>query len=274
VLQAATYICDGAKWHISIKSNGYHLKLRTLAKFAVEQLSINQFVPSVGMAGNAIVAREMLNLQVPPWVVAKAISLDILTQLASYSALSLFVLFLLDGIANAAVIGIIILFFLFITTCTLALWHFLHNHKKWKILNWFKRFSIVSKTMEVMGEIPPEEVIPLQLFARVSSLRIAIFILDALTLYVLMAAIGAPVALNAALIALVLGSIGGIISFLPGGIGGFEALCTGVLVLFGTSVEAALAGTLLLRGFVLWLPLIPGLIFARRQLFPVEQSEG
>jgi glycosyltransferase 2 family protein len=73
---------------------------------------------------------------------------------------------------------------------------------------------------------------------------------------------------------LVAGSIGGVISFLPGGIGGFEAACAGVLVLLGVDLEEALAGTLLLRAFVLWLPLIPGLVLTRKIIFPYELFES
>ncbi|RYZ34941.1 MAG: UPF0104 family protein, partial [Myxococcaceae bacterium] len=41
------------------------------------------------------------------------------------------------------------------------------------------------------------------------------------------------------------------------------AASVGMLNLFGVPVEAALASTLLLRGFTLWLPLGPGLYLLR-----------
>jgi uncharacterized membrane protein YbhN (UPF0104 family) len=45
----------------------------------------------------------------------------------------------------------------------------------------------------------------------------------------------------------------------PLGLGSFEAGSTASLVLLGVPLEAALAATLLLRGFTLWLPLSIGL---------------
>jgi uncharacterized membrane protein YbhN (UPF0104 family) len=39
-----------------------------------------------------------------------------------------------------------------------------------------------------------------------------------------------------------------------------------VLHLTGVSVEAALAATLLLRGFTFWLPMLPGMWLVRREL--------
>ncbi len=269
-LQVATYVADGAKWHISVADNGYKLKFRDLAKMSLEQLSMNQFIPSIGMAGNAIVAREMFALSIPGWIVMKAIAIDIVSLLGSYVIMTAFAMYLLFGIANLTIMAILTFFLVFMTLSTLAVWHFLHNHHKWSILNWFKRFSFVRKTTELIAEIPKEEVTPTLLFARATSLRFAVIILDALTLWVVMYSIDVPTSFNTAFIALVAGSIGGILSFLPGGLGGFEVACTGILVLLGTPLEAALAGTLLLRGLVLWLPLIPGVIFMRKELFPVE----
>jgi uncharacterized membrane protein YbhN (UPF0104 family) len=50
----------------------------------------------------------------------------------------------------------------------------------------------------------------------------------------------------------------------PLGLGAFEGTSTAMLRLFGVPFEAALAATLLLRGFTLWLPLLPGLVITRR----------
>ena len=43
-----------------------------------------------------------------------------------------------------------------------------------------------------------------------------------------------------------------------------RAACTAVLSLLGVPVEAGVAATLLLRGFTFWVPMAPGIIFARR----------
>lgn len=269
-LQVATYICDGAKWHLSIKSNGYGLKVKELGKMALQQLSINQFVPSVGVAGNAIVASEMLKLNIPAWVVMKAMCIDILSLFASYVFMSGLTLYFLYDIAPPLLFWTLAVFLAFILTVTIAFWHFLYNHRRWRILNHLKRFKIIRLTLQAMSDIPESEKLPGKLFFQASILRVIIFILDGFTLWVLMLAIGSPVVLETALIALAAGSVGGVISFLPGGIGGYEIASIWTLILLGTPLEAAIAGTLLLRGFVLWLPLIPGLIFARKQIFPYE----
>jgi magnesium-transporting ATPase (P-type) len=50
------------------------------------------------------------------------------------------------------------------------------------------------------------------------------------------------------------------------GLGTFEAACVAMLRTLGVPLEAALTATLLLRGFTLWLPVLPGLLLARREL--------
>jgi hypothetical protein len=39
-----------------------------------------------------------------------------------------------------------------------------------------------------------------------------------------------------------------------------------MLVLLGMPLEAALSATLLLRGLTFWLPMVPGILIARREL--------
>jgi uncharacterized membrane protein YbhN (UPF0104 family) len=53
---------------------------------------------------------------------------------------------------------------------------------------------------------------------------------------------------------------------IPMGLGSFEAVSIGTLRLAGIPFEAALSATLLFRGFTLWLPLLPGMVAARRDL--------
>ena len=53
---------------------------------------------------------------------------------------------------------------------------------------------------------------------------------------------------------------------IPVGLGTFEAASVGMPSLLGVSVEAALAGALLLRGLTFWLPMLPGIWLTRREI--------
>lgn len=51
----------------------------------------------------------------------------------------------------------------------------------------------------------------------------------------------------------------------PGGLGVFEAASVTALKLNGVPIAAGLAATLLFRGFSYWLPMLPGILLARRE---------
>jgi uncharacterized protein (TIRG00374 family) len=92
------------------------------------------------------------------------------------------------------------------------------------------------------------------------------FSLDAATLWIMLLAMGQDVSFLVAFPSFVVSSIIATLSPIPLGLGIFEASSTGMLSTLGIPVEAALTSTLLLRGFTLWLPMLPGLWLARREL--------
>jgi uncharacterized protein (TIRG00374 family) len=103
--------------------------------------------------------------------------------------------------------------------------------------------------------------------AEVTVLRIAVFLLDAATLYVLLGALGASVEPAVALASLVTATaVASRIGLVPGGLGTFEGTCVALLHAHGVGLESALAGTVLPRGFTFWLPMVPGLWLARREM--------
>jgi glycosyltransferase 2 family protein len=59
---------------------------------------------------------------------------------------------------------------------------------------------------------------------------------------------------------------GGYARPIPLGLGTFETACVGMLALLGVAIESALTATLLLRGLTFWLPMVPGLWLARREI--------
>jgi hypothetical protein len=60
----------------------------------------------------------------------------------------------------------------------------------------------------------------------------------------------------------------------PLGLGTFEAACVATLTAAGTPLESALVGTLLARGWMTWLPMLPGLLLVRRELHNRKRVRG
>ena len=97
-------------------------------------------------------------------------------------------------------------------------------------------------------------------------LLVLVFALDALTLWLASRGLGDSPALWIAFVSFIMASTAATLGPIPLGLGTFEAACVGMLSLPGVAIETALAATLLLRGFTFWLPILPGLWLARREI--------
>lgn len=269
-LQVFTYISSGAVWYIVTKRGGYSLKFSNLAVLAVEQLSVDQVIPSGGIAGNTFIFRTMKRFGLPAWLALEVNIIDILAFHISYSIATLLsvLVFWLHGGVTPIVSALVSAYFVLSGIVTLTI--FLLVYKKHGNIPYFLRSrKIVSALLGVLKDVDPKRVFSLGMLMKTTLCRAVIFILDGLTLWAIMSAIGEPMLATVCFAAFVIGSIAGTVTFMPGGVGGFEIACVGALVIFGASLEAAVAGTILLRGITLWIPLVPGLIFTHRDLTTV-----
>ncbi|MFC4702444.1 lysylphosphatidylglycerol synthase transmembrane domain-containing protein [Paraburkholderia caffeinitolerans] len=105
-----------------------------------------------------------------------------------------------------------------------------------------------------------------RLLVRTVALQLTIFLLDASTLWLTLSAVGARAQFWVAFASFAVASMVATIGPVPVGLGTFEAASVGMLQMLGVPIEAALAGTLLLRGFTFWLPMLPGVWLARIEL--------
>jgi len=124
----------------------------------------------------------------------------------------------------------------------------------------------VLQLYETARHAPADRILGRRLLTVTTAINIVIFVLDGATLWTMMHAVGARIGIPSAFVAIVIGFVAGAVSFLPGGIGSFEAGCVATLAILGSPFEAALAGTLLFRGFTLCIPLLPGLMLARQDV--------
>jgi uncharacterized membrane protein YbhN (UPF0104 family) len=79
-------------------------------------------------------------------------------------------------------------------------------------------------------------------------------------------AIGQEAPVTGVFASFMIASVTAMIGPVPLGLGVFEGASVAALHLVGVELEAALTATLLLRGFTFWLPMLPGLWLARREL--------
>jgi uncharacterized protein (TIRG00374 family) len=83
---------------------------------------------------------------------------------------------------------------------------------------------------------------------------------EALAFFVLLRALGHPLALQAAISIYALAMLAGAVSFMPGGLGGSEATMILLLTLFGISLPTAVSATLIIRLATLWFAVLLGIL--------------
>jgi uncharacterized protein (TIRG00374 family) len=267
LLQVCTYVCAGGVWALVLRAAGHRQPIRMLARLSVEKLSINQLLPSSGLMGNMVVVLAMRRRGVPASVAMETLVIDMLSHYAAFALAAVATVSLLWArhdltpllLALVAVFAVVIVCIPLGIAWALA-------HRDWQPPRWIAKRRTVRSLLDGLAQIETDRVRSPSFLVRSGLLQIGIFLLDSLTLWAMLRATGTAVSPLVTFAALVVGSMASSVSFVPGGIGSFEAGCTGTLALLGVPVEAALTGTLLLRGLSLWIPLLPGFLLARKDI--------
>ncbi|WP_224364450.1 lysylphosphatidylglycerol synthase transmembrane domain-containing protein [Hyalangium versicolor] len=259
-LQACTYLCAAALWKRVLLRTGVHAPVLALARLSLMKLSFDQIFPSAGLGGSLVVARGLRRQGASPGAAAASV---LITNLCLYISQALTlggsVLFLW---ARHQLIPLVTWLagtfsILFAIVPVTILW--LTRHQGWAPPRWSRRVPGLERLLSAISQVPPGLVRNPPLLFESTLLYLSIFLLDAATLGAALRALGHTAPLSTVLVSFMLASVAETVGIIPGGVGTFEAACVGLLNLLGVPLETALAGTLLLRGFTLWLPLPAGL---------------
>ncbi len=266
-LQVGTYVCAGAVWAMVLRAEGHRQPVPVLARFSIEQLSVNQLMPTSGLMGNVVVLRAMRRRGVPAPLAVEAIVAGALSHYAAFAiAAAAAVAFLWSrGDLTPIVLWLVSVAAVVIAAFVCGIVWILY-HRRWKAPAWIRRYGVLSRFLDDISAMTAKRVRSPLFLARATAVQCCIFVLDGMTLWAVLEALGTHADPWTAFTAAVVASIAATVSFLPGGLGSYEAACTGTLTLLGVPLAAALAGTLLLRGLALWLPLIPGFLLARQEV--------
>jgi uncharacterized protein (TIRG00374 family) len=266
VVQAATYVSAAIVWRQALGRTGHPRPLRTLVPLGIAKLFTDQVLPSGGISGTMLAVRGLIRRDVPPEaamaaMLAGLVSYDVaylLVVLASAAILRLHDranLPLLIGVAVFAIVTIAI------PTAVLGL-------KRWsdrQPIPWLSKLFGVTALLRALAAAPTDLLKSPSLLAQITGLQLAIFMLDALTLWLSFKSISATPEMWMVFVAFAIASMAATIGPMPVGLGTFEAGSVGMLSFLGVPIEAALAATLLLRALTFWLPMLPGIWLARRE---------
>lgn len=266
--QVATYCFAALSWRQVLNRAGQPRPFRTLFRLSVAKLYTDQVIPTGGVSGSVLVMKALTRRGVPGHVAMAAL----LVGMTSYygadvvAAITCVGLLWLHHDADVPILVLVSLFVLIeVAIPTAVLWaksHANSNH----LPAWVGRLPGVEDLVDAVADAPDDLIRDPWLVAGTFACQLTIILLDSLTLWLACRAIGVPVEPWVAFAGFTIGAIVAMIAPSPLGLGTFEAGTTGMLVLLGMPLEAALSATILLRGFTFWLPMVPGLWIARREL--------
>ncbi len=265
--QAATYFTSAAVWRQALTRTGAAYPLLPLVPLSLAKLYMDQALPSGGISGTMffIAALNRRGLSTGQCMSALIISLTGYYAAYIFAALVTIMLLAYYHDLNVWVLTIAALL------CTVAvvisigvLW--LAHWGRRPPPAFLKRVPSLHYLVEAFGQVPGTFLRSPSFFAKVTALEGVVFLLDAATLWVMLRALGQDVSFFVAFPSFIVASMVMTLGPVPLGLGTFEAACVTMLKTLGVSIEAALTSTLLLRGFTLWLPMLPGIWLTKREL--------
>ena len=266
VAQLVTYVCAALVWRQALRRAGHPRSLRTLVPLGIAKLFADQVLPSGGISGTMLVVRGLIRRRVPLGAAMAAMVAGLVSYNIAYLAIVLVgagILRLHNRVNLPLLIGVAVFVVVTVAIPTAVL-----GLKRWgnrRPIPWLSGLFGVTALLRALVEAPTDLLHRPGLLAQTAGLQLGIFLLDALTLWLAFRCLGEVPETWVIFVSFAIASMTATIAPIPLGLGTFEAGSVGVLSFLGVSIEAALAGTLLLRGLTFWLPMLPGIWLARRE---------
>jgi Mg2+-importing ATPase len=264
LLQAGTYFAQGRIWTAIGKAAGRHLPFVLVYKLALAKLFVDQALPSAGISGTVVVAQVLEKRELPRPAVLAGVVINTTSFFMAYAtALLGAALVLLVRQPNAFIFISSLLFVAFCIAVPYGLMKVAGKDAP-KKPGWLVRNHVVQNALNIMQDADPELVRNRRLQFVASIYQLLTFILDASTLWLLIASLGYkawPLELYASYM---VSNVVRTVSFVPGGLGTFEGALLLLLRRAQVPVSVGLASALLFRGLTFFLPMIPGFWFSHR----------
>jgi uncharacterized protein (TIRG00374 family) len=270
-LQVVTYVVNARVWFLALRKTHTPRGMRTLVALCVSKFFTDQVFPTGGISGSILVVGQLVRTGIPAEAAMAALLVGMIGYYGAYAlmaAATLLLLWLHHGISRSIIE--ILLLFIVVAISIPAIALRLKRLGKLTVWSWPKRIPGFATLLSAVVHAPSGLLTDRALIAEAVFFQAMVFLADAATLWVTLASIGWIAQPHVPFIAMIMACISSTLSPIPLGLGTFEAVATGSLVLLGVKFEAALTAVLLLRGFTFWLPLAPGLWLTRTLLAAPE----
>ena len=269
LIKALSYVSAAGLWHQVLKSSRqHHVSFRSLYTLSIAQLFTEQILPSSGLSGALLVVKGLLNRGVRESIGMGCMLVGMVSYYSAYSVaifLSLVILYSYNALSPLFITMAAIFCLFAVSIPTLVLWlrHLdIHHH----LPTFVKRHAIPRAILKVLAQSPVHLLKSRKLLTKTILLQLSVFFLDAATLLIMLYAIGYSEPYYIVFASFIMAALVGTVLPVPLGLGTFEGTCIAMLHVFGVPVEPALIAVLLLRGLTFWLPMLPGVWLARREL--------
>jgi Mg2+-importing ATPase len=263
-LQAATYLAQAEVFRGAPQAAGSPLPRRWLYQLSVTKLFLDQALPSAGLSSTVVVTKALQQRGVPRDVAAAGAMISIASYHAAY------VVTLLVALAISAILGQTNVFILLVSVLCLAFAIALTAAllalagRRTRAETRLTRLPLVKGVVGFLEDANPALTRSPRLLTEATLWQMAIFLLDAATIWVLIRAVGVTAPGAAVFASFMISSVFRTVGVVPGGLGTYEAMSVLTLRMVGVSIPVALSATLIFRGLSFWLPMLPGLWFSRR----------
>lgn len=267
IAQTGTYACAAAVWRQALRRAGHRPSFGSLYPLGVAKLFMDQAIPSGGASGTVLVVKGLTRRRVPLHFAMAAMLVGLVSYDAAYliAVLGSVAILWLHGRASLAPVAAVGIFAAVVVTIPAAVL-FLRRWINHRPMAWLRKLPGMDALLTALAEAPTDLLRNTGLLVEAIALQLGIFLLDALTLWLAFHAFGMAPAFWIVLVSFVIASMTATLAPIPLGLGTFEGGSVGMLSLLGVPIEAALAGTLLFRGLAFWLPMLPGLWLAKREI--------
>jgi len=265
--QAATYVSASLSWARTLRRAGHPRPVSLLVPLGIAKLFTDQVVPSGGVSGAVVVTRALTRRGVPADAATAVLLVGLVSYFAAYllAVMTSLIILWLHHRVNAALFAVIGVFIIVVVAIPWGvLWMKARGPRL--LTSWAKRPPGAAQLLRAIADAPTDLLRDPRLLAQTVPLEFAIFVLDALTLWLVLRGLGQDPPFWVAFASFIMASVAATLGPVPLGLGTFEAASVGMLQLLGTTIEAAFAATLILRGLSFWLPMLPGLYLARREI--------
>ncbi|MBB5031914.1 lysylphosphatidylglycerol synthase transmembrane domain-containing protein [Prosthecobacter vanneervenii] len=262
-LQACTYLLQGIVWRVATGAAGHALPLGKSYQISLAMLFVDQALPSAGISGVAVVSGALSRMGMPRAVVASAVLVDNGMYYLAYAACMAVALYnaYLPTWVDVAMLG-------FVLAGAAMCWVQLslpNGGMRW-LKPRLRRFAKLAKLVDWLDHAHPASVKNKRVLLTAFALHVVNFLLDATTIWVAARALGVTASPGGVFSSFMVSTLFRTIGIIPGGLGTFETASVMSLKSIGLPLSLGLSATLLFRGLSFWLPMVPGLVCAKRML--------